>query len=43
MKHIKRFFILKARSLVTGVDLGGGAKAKINHFHNVVAYQIKGN
>ena len=43
MKHIKRYFSLKAWVRAPGVDFGGGAEAKIKLFQNIchVAYQIK--
>ena len=44
MKHIKRDFSLKAWVPSPWVDLGGGAKAKIIFFQNMVcrvAYQSK--
>ena len=39
MKHIKRDFSLKV--WVPGVDLGGGAEAKINLFRYMVMLRIK--
>ena len=43
MKHIKQDFSLKAWVKSPGVDLGGGARAKITFFseYGHVAYQIE--
>ena len=41
MKHIKWDFSLKASVQAPGVDLGGGAKAKIKPFQNMVMLHIK--
>ena len=41
MKHIKRDFSLKAGVRAPGVDLGGGAEAKIKLFQNMVMLHIK--
>ena len=43
MKHIKQNFSLKAWVQSPGVDLGRGAKAKVELFRNMVMlhYQIK--
>ena len=41
MKHIKQDFSLKAWAQPPGVDLGGGAKAKIELFRNMVMLHIK--
>ena len=41
MKHIKQDLSLKARVKSPGVDLGGGAKAKIELFRNMVMLHIK--
>ena len=41
MKHIKQDFSLKAWVQSPGVDLGGGTKAKIKLFRNMVMLHIK--
>ena len=41
MKHIKRDFSLKAWVRAPGMDLGGGAEAKIKLFQNRVMLHIK--
>ena len=41
MKHIKQDFSLNAWVQVPGVDLGGGADAKIKLFQNMVMLYIK--
>ena len=41
MKHIKKDFSLKAWIQTPGVDLGGGAKAKIRLFRNMGMLHIK--
>ena len=41
MKHIKPDFSLKAWDRAPWVDLGGGAKAKIKLFQNMVMLHIK--
>ena len=41
MKHIKQDFSLKALVGAPGVDLGGGAKAKIKLFQNMVMLHMK--
>ena len=41
MKHIKQDFSLKAYVQSLGVDLGGGAKAKIKLFRNMFMLHIK--
>ena len=41
MKHIKPDFSLKALVRAPGMDLGGGAKAKIKLFENMVMLHIK--
>ena len=41
MKHIKRDFSLKAWARAPGVDLGGGAEAKIKLCQNMVMLHIK--
>ena len=41
MKHIKLDFCLKVWVQSPGVDLGGGAEAKINFFQNMVMLHIK--
>ena len=43
MKHIKQYFSLKAWVRAPGVDLGGGALAKIKLFQNMVKFHIKLN
>ena len=40
MKHIKQDSGLKAWVRASGVDLGGGAEAKINLFQNMVMLHI---
>ena len=41
MKHIKQDFNLKAWVRAPGVDLGGGAEAKIKLFQNMVMLHSK--
>ena len=41
MKHIKWDFSLKAWVRASGLDLGGGAEAKIKLFQNTVMLHIK--
>ena len=41
MKHIKQDFSLKAWVQSPGMDLGGGAKAKIELFWSMVMLHIK--
>ena len=41
MKHIKRDLTLKACVQAPGLDLGGGAEAKIKLFQNMVMLHIK--
>ena len=43
MKHIKRDFNFKARVQAPGMDLVGGAEAKIKLFQNMVMLYIKKN
>ena len=40
MKHIKQDFSLKAWVPAPGVDLGGGAEAKIKLFQNISVFSL---